>query len=74
MEESIENFVSELTRSLSFLGSALTNILCHVCSYDYLDKLKGAVSRQSSSFFLNFTNYSPSIAVERKVSKEITCK
>ena len=38
-------------------------------------ELKGAVSRQSSSFCYNFANYSPSVAMELKVlSKEITCK
>ena len=37
--------------------------------------LKGAVSRQSSSFCLiHFANYLPPIAMELKVSKEITCK
>ena len=36
--------------------------------------LKGAVSRQSSSFCLIIANYSPSIAMELKVSKEITGK
>ena len=34
--------------------------------------VKGAVSRQSIQFILfNFANYSPSIAMELKVSKEI---
>ena len=36
--------------------------------------LKGAVSRQSSSFCLILANYSPSIAMELKLSKEITYK
>ena len=35
---------------------------------------KGTVSRQSGSFCLIFANNSPSIAMELKVSKEITCK
>ena len=34
--------------------------------------LKAAVSRQSILFY--FPNYSPSIAMELKVGKEITCK
>ena len=34
--------------------------------------IKGAVSRPVHLF--NFANYSPSIAIELKVSKEITCK
>ena len=35
---------------------------------------KGAVSWQSSSFVVYFANFSPSIAMELKVSKEITGK
>ena len=42
--------------------------LLSVCS------IKGAVSRQASIFLFNFANYSTSIAMELKVSKEITCK
>ena len=37
-------------------------------------QLKGAVSRHSSSFLLYFANYSPSMAMELKVGKEMTCK
>ena len=35
--------------------------------------IKGAVSRQVQCILFNFANYSPSIAMEVKVSKEITC-
>ena len=35
---------------------------------------KGAVSRQSISFLFKFANYLPSIAMELKVSNEITWK
>ena len=46
------------------------NKLCIIlCSF-----IKRAASRQSGSFCLIFANYSPSIAMELKVSKEITCK
>ena len=42
---------------------------------DVLPKLKGAVRVTAVQFILyNFANYSPSIAMELKVSKEITCK
>ena len=34
--------------------------------------VKGAVSQESTSFCFNFANYSPSIAVQLKVNKEIT--
>ena len=37
-------------------------------------QLKGAVSPHSSSFLLYFANYSPSMAMELKVGKEITWK
>ena len=42
---------------------------------DVLPKLKGAVRVTAVQFILyNFTNYSPSIAMELKVNKEITCE
>ena len=37
-------------------------------------QLKGTVSQHSSLFLFNFANHSPSITMELKVSKEITCK
>ena len=41
---------------------------------DYERIIKAAVSRQSSSFCFILPNYSPSIAMQLKVGKEITCK
>ena len=56
-----------------FTLSSLSTAISSGVGLPWPDLLKGAVSRQSSSFCL-LANYSPSIVMKLKVSKEITCK
>ena len=60
--------------SVSLVSHVSTGRYFSMHSREARDNLKGAVSPQSSSFLFNFANYSPSVAMELEVSKEITCK
>ena len=68
-----EVFHNILTTRASLFSTTICDLLSIMNALNV--HLKGAVSRQSSSFCLiYFANYSPSITMELKVSKEITCK